>query len=647
MKLLTLSILSFLLIQNCEAQLLKKLTQQVKEDAEWRVRSKTDNLVNQGIDTLLELPQKTGKKKKSAKNNSKDAAASNQENNKGSAKNKQSAGGTKPAPDNNDMTPTDGQITLVLSSASVFTGGAVTITGESIKYKNFNQVEITVNGPSVKDTKLVTLATNGKYSAVWVAPDKPGDYKVTVKSSDKKAQQSSTVTVYPLPQMGNWADENISAINKASDNLKEAVAKVEESVSPKDKATLEKKMDEVKEKVNDALKLCKDLNSAGKQTADLLKSAKNISPNLAGNLSDLNNSLAENAGQMNAIEEITKHEPQGNTVCEYLVLVNEACAAFSTFTNFASKSLKTILLNITLDKAVPKAAEVVNTYTTQVPSPHDFFPKEIAKIYATSKYDLESLGKKMGKAGIAGDMIQYGTEVLLKTYCGVFKGEIKHDFTVEFRNKDGVTWWKYGVEMQGALFLRYPKEGSKGQVIKMKGNLEGNATNFTFYQDVAIEDGFKEGSKGKIEVIELKVITPIAIPFSTSQNDVAGFGAVARTIATPACFNIPIDAEYDVDANKIKIFLNTPIIDFSPAVVNQLIFLEVGGDLLPYIKRMMFPIHPAFRTLGSVVRSHNEFNMDKDAKGNLSFVGKANKHLGNKTDKIEHDLNFSISAKKE
>lgn len=61
----------------------------------------------------------------------------------------------------------------------------------------------------------------------------------------------------------------------------------------------------------------------------------------------------------------------------------------------------------------------------------------------------------------------------------------------------------------------------------------------------------------------------------------------------------------------------------------------------------MFPIHKAYRTLASVVRDHNEFTMDKDAKGNLSFTGKANKHLGSSKDKIEHDLNFSVSAKKE
>ncbi|MGI8583644.1 MAG: hypothetical protein ACR2KX_15710, partial [Chitinophagaceae bacterium] len=261
--------------------------------------------------------------------------------------------------------------------------------------------------------------------------------------------------------------------------------------------------------------------------------------------------------------------------------------------------------------------------------------------------DAESFNSSMGLAGGVGDITQYVSDVLLKKYCGVFKGELKHDDTIDFRNKDGVSWWKYGVVMQGAFTLRYPKENNKGKVIKMKGNFEGNATKFTFYENIEAQDDFQEGSKGKIEVVELKVLKPPAIPFVSSMNDVAGFGAVARTLATPACFNITMDAEYDVDANKIKLFVNGAIIDFSPAVVNQVIFAEIGGDLFQYIKRMTFPIHKVFRTLGSVLYKNNEFTIDKDPKGNLSFAGKANKHLGSKTDKIEHDLNFSLFAKKE
>jgi hypothetical protein len=235
----------------------------------------------------------------------------------------------------------------------------------------------------------------------------------------------------------------------------------------------------------------------------------------------------------------------------------------------------------------------------------------------------------------------------MKKYCGVFKGTLKHNYTIEFRNSKGENWWTYGVEMQAVLALRYPKEKAKGNIIKMKGNLEGNGTKFSFFEDLEKNDEFQEGSHGKIEVVPIKAYTPFSVSVATSQLDVMGFGAIARGLATPAYFNIPVDAEYNVNENKIKIFLNPPIIDFSPAVSNQLVFLLIGGDLLPYVKRMSFPINKVFRTLGSVVRDHNEFEVKKDAKGNLSFSAKANKHLGTKADKIEHDLNFTISAIKQ
>jgi hypothetical protein len=137
------------------------------------------------------------------------------------------------------------------------------------------------------------------------------------------------------------------------------------------------------------------------------------------------------------------------------------------------------------------------------------------------------------------------------------------------------------------------------------------------------------------------------VSFATSEKDILGFGAIARGLATPAYFNIPIDAEYDVNAEKIKIFVNPAIVDFSLFVANKLVFALVGGDLLPYLKQMTFPIHKAATTIGSVLRSNNEFDVVKDRKAGISFSGKGNKHLGSPGDKIEHDLNFSITASKE
>ena len=138
-------------------------------------------------------------------------------------------------------------------------------------------------------------------------------------------------------------------------------------------------------------------------------------------------------------------------------MVSEACAAFSTFTNFWSKSIKTILLNVTPDKGVPKGAEIINAKVNVIPSSYEILAKEPAKIYATALADAESLTTKVGTAGFVGDITQFAADFMVKKYCGIFKGDIKHDYEVNFRNNDGVTWWKYGVEMQVYFHSGIPK----------------------------------------------------------------------------------------------------------------------------------------------------------------------------------------------
>jgi hypothetical protein len=656
MKIYSLAFIFFLSANICSGQLLKKLGQKVKENAQWRIERTENEKINEGIDSLQALPKKIKNKKKAKANNTANADTEKQ-NDADNSNAKQSSNNTAsnnslkaPANDDeNDMSQKDGFITLNLSANTIFTHGSILISGESVKYKNFNEVEIKVSGPSATDVRKISLNNDGKYFAEWIASEKTGDYTVTVKGSDKKAAQSASFSVEEMELIfdDEWPADNIRLTNKALDKLEEAVAQVEPGLGSKDKAELDKKLSEVKDKVKDVLKLYKDLNTAGKQITQLAKSGKKLSPNLYGNLTQLNNTLNDNAKKMERIEEFANHKPSDNTVCEYLVMLNEACAAFSVYTNIEGLAIKGIIKNIMLDKGVPLAASTINQKANGLSQPNDFVVKEPAKIFSTALIDVEGLNSQLGTAGFAGDIVQFATDFLMKKYCGVFKGSLKHNYTIEFRNSKGENWWTYGVEMKAVLALRYPKEKGNANIIKMKGNIEGNGTKFSFFEDIEKEDGFQEGSKGKIEVVPIKAYTPFSVSQATSELDVLGFGAIARGLATPAYFNIPVDAEYDVNANKIKIFLNPPIIDFSPAVSNQLVFLLIGGDLLPYIKRMSFPINKVFRTLGSVVRDNNEFDVVKDAKGNLSFKGKANKHLGSKADKIEHDLNFTISATKQ
>lgn len=652
MKICTLAISFCLLANICSAQFLKNLGKKIKEDAGWQVRNKADNEVRKGLDSVFDAPKKIKEKKKEKQKNDSNGSNDNNknDNNKNtSPKNKdQNPSGnlSSSTSNSNDVTPKDGFITLQLSTSALFAGGILSITGLSVKYKSLSEVELVVSGPSVKDVKSVPLNADGKFAAAWNATDKTGEFTVTVKSSDKKSKESAKFIVYALPKLENWCDGNINVTNKAYDKLKEETDQVSSSIGSKDKAELEKKMDVVKEKVDGLLKLFRDLNIAGKNVAQAAKSGKNLSPNLAGNLSELNNKLSDEQKKMQQIEEYENHTGSDFTICELLVFVNEACAAFSVYTNFESKALYTIIENITLDKGVPTAVGVLAN--NRLSPEKEFDAKEGAKLFATALFDSKSLDTKLGKLGIAGDIAQFATGLLINKYCGVFTGTVNHNYKIEFRNSAGQNWWTYGAEMKAVLSLRYPKDGAKGNIIKMKGTLEGNATKFTFFEDIEKEDDFRTAGKGiGLQVIPIKTFTPLAVSFATSERDIMGFGALARGLATPAYFNFGVDAEYDVEANKIKIFLTQTTIDFTSYVANVFVFVMIGMDQLPYIRHMTFPIHTVKLTLGTLIKEHNKFDVEKDAKGNLSFKGEYNKHIGNKTTEREHDLNFSISAKKQ
>ncbi len=117
------------------------------------------------------------------------------------------------------------------------------------------------------------------------------------------------------------------------------------------------------------------------------------------------------------------------------------------------------------------------------------------------------LSNKLDKAGFAGDMIQFATDVLLKVHCGNFKGTLTHSYRLISSNVTDIAWLDYTVESEAALTLRYPKSSS-GSVIKMKGNIEGNATKFKFFADPRENPSYKEYDKaGQFKTMMLKSYT--------------------------------------------------------------------------------------------------------------------------------------------
>src|SRR5688500_7649585 len=65
MKALFVLLLSFLFLSKSNAQILKKIGTKIKEDAEWRAQRKAGQKIDQGLDSLIQVPKKIINKKKS------------------------------------------------------------------------------------------------------------------------------------------------------------------------------------------------------------------------------------------------------------------------------------------------------------------------------------------------------------------------------------------------------------------------------------------------------------------------------------------------------------------------------------------------------------------------------------------------------
>lgn len=545
------------------------------------------------------------------------------------------------------MTTKQGFITLKVSATKIFLGGSVTISGESGQMKTIKTVEIKITGPKTSIIKTIELF-DGKYKTAWHADIQTGDFIITATSSDGKATEEKKIVVYNVSKIETMASENIEETNKAFVKLTDAVDIVKSQLSSSDADEIDKRFKAAKEKIYKLQKFYLDINSANKEIAKLSKLGKPLPDNFLNNLSSLNDEMQKSSERMKLINNYTNHKPSDITVCERLVILNEAAAAFSTVSNVVAwpVSLITLTKNIVVDKVVPYGTDYVNAKGGQNNGEGKVdATKEIAKTYAAAATSGADVYKSVSSpAGIIGDLVSYAADYLLKKYCGLFTGFVSSEHRCYNRNKHGQDWWDYGYKTQAKISLRYPKAENTGNIVKMKGNIEGNATVFSFMQDINKEDDFTKELKGRKAGNLFIEIKPPCLPFATSLNDALGFGAVARAIATPAYFNIPVDAEFNRNTNTIKLFLNPALVDFTFVKTQVLFFDFVPFPLVTY---QAFPYEKVFISMNAVVKRSKGYKMTKDADGNLLFVNKDGFHVGSKSEALEIDVKLNIAAKQQ
>ncbi len=621
-------IVLLLCFSTSKSQFLKKIKNAVQAGASNAVQGKAYSEADKAVNNLLSTNKK--KEEKPVEQTQSNTPAPNNP--------PASTSNTKTTPKQTN----DGFLEVQVSSKSIFIGGTLFFTGQSGVYEKVKSIEFVISSGSSPQSFTVLLSKDGKFNAKWIANGPVGNYTATVYSSDKKTSKVINFTVTGLNDLDEMATESITITKKIMAQVKKRLAAAKSDLSNADIAEAEKKLAQGEQKANTLLAAFDKINTAGKTFSSAAKKGEVLPPALSDNLSALKNELtAYNTSSQILLDNI-EHRTNPYTICEVLVMVSEACAAISTATNFASKG-KGILKNILLDKMIPYAASKMNDSDPNLTKMSSDKVALGVKYFTAASLDLENVTSGSGPAGILGDLFQYAANVLLKKYCGIFEGNVTHSYNVDFRNSDGVTWWKYGYNTGATIALRYPKKAGNGKIVNMKGHIEGNATSFSFYQNIKAEDGFYETTKGHTVVKQMAVLTPFTIPVVSAEVDRLGFGMMARAVVTPAYFCLPIDAIYDRDAKTIRIMMTEGGIDFTELVKHRVLFCVPVP--LPLFRIQDFPIEKCKKTMDAVIKRYGEYKIIEGKDGSLTFSGNGTHHAGGKGTDIETTVNLSLNAK--
>jgi hypothetical protein len=688
------SILIPLLILQCIAlpghsQFLKNVLNSVKQTASSRANNKTAQVTNSTADKVESVG--TSKPASTGTTGSGTATASS-----GSGSGTASptsptstpgSPGSGPGKAPPDQDSDSSFLSLSLSATRIITGSLVTISGKSIKFGNMKDVQMTIKGNTGTETKTIPLTDTGHYKATW-STGIAGEYQVTILSSNRKSSKTVTLKVFRLMSMDSVVQKNIDETKQAYDQLKQWIDQVKSKLGPADATALQKKFDDFTDKKDKVLHTFDDLAVLGKDLDKLQQAqgglgggsgtsgtgssgsgpnegttdgsgtatdgastggsqAGDISPELQSNLTFLTDGINQQASEMGALNKAAAHKPYDNTICEYIQMVTEVCAAFSSFTAFFNPkgvlqtSVAGIAKNVVMDKGITTVESASRPNASGTGS--DIY-KEVSKQAIALTDDSKALSTEMGQAGLAGDLIQMCSNYIMSKYCGVLSGDMSQDYKCTFNNNDHQTWWEYTYHNEATVNLRYLKSAATSSLIKMKGNIEGNATKFTIFQKVSQMDDFKKAMKNRAQIFSVCLWVPPTAPVATSQADrLTGFGAVARGVVTPAYFNIPIDADYNPETGQMKIYVNEAIVDYSTEVEYQYGYIVIAA-MIPLVTKVHFPINKAKLTIAKVIEKNNDFQVSADANGKLSFSKTAQWTNGSEGS-IVHIINMTMSAK--
>jgi hypothetical protein len=506
-----------------------------------------------------------------------------------------------------------------------FPGQPVSISGSTGSYGKKNQATVTVRHESGAPaaTLTATVSSDGKFTVNFTDTTKVGKYKVSVTAPDGTGKGQTEFRVDSVAVLAEEVERVATDLDKRTRQLLAYVRTTMASLPPSaERDAVRAKLDDIDQKMHTVdlppVKILGILRRIVQGPTVVYLPDQQI-------FGELRDWVPQGEEAIDTIDRARIGEKPA-PICETIHTALEG-AKFAGYAFAVTDKLLITLAKVGMDKGIPAFAK----HVMGEGSPEPAYGLSSSLKTAAEKLKEEASIFELINTLIL-DTVELIVDKVFEHYCSEFKGPVSAKMTMEWR--EGIQpWLRYGVVLDGQFRLRYPKDAPTGKPVYMTGEFEGNATNFTFWEDVTVVQPLP-----KTLLVALRQWLP-PTPFVNTTKSPIDFGQIARQV-TPAYFDVPVVAEMTGDT--IKMQFKDARHDFLDAVKNRLLFVVVG--IVPDFKVFSFPIQKAHWILSKGLDDPAILNVTAGADGHVIDVTKRT-HKDSPNKSVLVDWVITIKAK--
>lgn len=425
----------------------------------------------------------------------------------------------------------------------------------------------------------------------------PGDYRVDVTAPDGRGRGGATFEVLPESALSDELVSTHERIEAAGKRLAERVSDQLEQLPPSPaREEAQRRLRDINSRYDNLRPSLRQLRDSINQFAEARALSPEFSEASRDEWQEMSDWMGQAQPQLEQLEERASAAGNDFDVCDGIYYIQESINLISTALTLSQgpyNAVKSLLEDFLTDTAIEGI----------VPEGPNEAAAEFAIGQGVSFGQLAREGIDSVFSGLfdlVTDTASFMTDTAFDTYCEQFRGPISLDSEIEMKHGNR-PWWRYGVQLRGLITLRYERGTPAGEPIRLTGQLEGNATRYTFWENIFV---IEPQPRNSVVLLRHRQV-PMAGP--NFASDPLGLGAAARA-ATPGSFYVPLEGTLHND--RISLQVKAARVDFSDLVKNRLVLAVIAPGLpFPIVKTFSFPIQKAHWHLARGLKSSEPFEV--------------------------------------